>query len=69
MKKISRKQMALVVAAVVSMCFIICLVSTVEAVSAALQAGLEVPYGMVMLTVLTMVCTVVIWKGVREMKD
>jgi membrane protein implicated in regulation of membrane protease activity len=64
-----KKQLCLGLAGLVSICFLISLLSTVTALVAALQAGAELPVGMVFLTALTAMCTVMLWKGVREMEE
>lgn len=56
-----------ILAAVVSVCFVVCLAITVRAVLAASDAGAPLPMGLVMLTLVTGFCAFVIWKGVREM--
>ncbi len=60
----SKKQMCIVLAVVVSLCCLVCLISTVISLIAA--AG-ELPTGMIFLTLVTGCCAVMIWKGVREM--
>lgn len=63
-----KKQLCLLIAALVSICLVVCLISTAVAVFAAVQTGAEVPMGMVMMTLVTALCTVMIWRGVREME-
>ena len=65
--KLTKKQILTILAAAVSVCFVMSLLSTVRAVMGAVQSGAAVPYGMVMLTLVTAVCTFTIWRGVREM--
>jgi hypothetical protein len=38
-------------------------------VAGAAQMDSEIPSGMVMLTLVTLFCTVMIWRGVREMQE
>ena len=63
-----KKQICTLLAALVSVCLVVSLVSTGVGILGAVQSGGEVPTGMVMLTLVTAVCTVMIWKGVREME-
>ncbi len=63
-----KKQLCVIIAALVSLCLVVSLVSTAVSVLGAVQTGGEVPMGMVMLTLVTAVCTFMIWKGVREME-
>lgn len=63
-----KKQLCMIVAAMVSVCLVVSLVSTGIGVLSAMQSGGEIPTGMVMLTLVTGVCTYMIWKGVREME-
>ena len=65
--KRNRKRICMGIAAAVSVCFLVSLISTVEVAAAAVRSGAAVPTGMVMLTIVTLVCAVLIWKGVREM--
>ena len=65
--KLTKKQLCAVIAAAVSICFLICLINTVRVWMAAAAAGAEFPVGMLMLTIVTGLCTVIIWRGVREM--
>ena len=65
--KITKRQLCAVIAAAVSICFLVCLISTVRVAASAMQSGGEFPMGMGMLTLVTAACTVLIWKGVREM--
>ena len=62
--KWTKKQLCMLLAAVVSVCFAVCLIATVRIVLTA-QA---VPSGMGMLTLITALCTFMIWRGVREME-
>lgn len=63
-----KKQICLLIAALVSICLVVCVVSSAVAVVAAVQNGAEIPMGMVMMTLVTALCTVMIWRGVREME-
>lgn len=63
-----KKQVCLLIAALVSICMVVCLVSTGIGVLGAVRSGDDVPLGMVMLSLVTVVCTVMIWRGVREME-
>ena len=57
----------MIIAAAVSVCFLVCLISTVQVVLEAQANGSPVPLGMVMLTLVTLLCAALIWKGVRDM--
>lgn len=63
-----KKQVCALIAALVSVCLIVSVVSTGIGILGAVQSGGEIPTGMVMLTLVTAVCTYMIWKGVREME-
>ena len=65
--KLTKKQILTILAAAVSVCFVVSLLSTVRAVMGAVQSGAAVPYGMVMLTLVTAVCGGIIWSGVMKM--
>lgn len=64
-----KKQVCMLIAALVSVCCVVSLVSTVIAMLGAVQSGGEIPVGMVMLTLVTAACTGMIWRGVREMES
>jgi hypothetical protein len=64
-----KKQVCLMIAGLVSICFLICLISAIHAVVAAVEAGASLPTSAILATLVTAVCTVSIWKGVREMDD
>jgi hypothetical protein len=64
-----KKQICLLIAVLVSLCALVSLGATVMAVAGAAQMDSEIPSGMVMLTLVTLFCTVMIWRGVREMQE
>jgi hypothetical protein len=64
-----KKQICLLIAVLVSLCALVSLGATVMAVAGAVQMDSEIPSGMVMLTLVTLFCTVMIWRGVREMQE
>lgn len=64
-----KKQMYQVLAGAVGVCFIVCLVSTVTAVVELLKNGGAFPLTMIVSTILTGFCTVVIWRSVRTIED
>jgi predicted Co/Zn/Cd cation transporter (cation efflux family) len=64
-----KKQVCQMIAALVSICALISLLSTVAAVAAAVSGGSEIPTGMIFLTLVTICCTIMIWRGVREMQE
>ena len=59
----------MMIAALVSICAAISLVSTVRMALIALEYGADIPMGMVFLTLVTIFCTIMIWKGIREMEE
>lgn len=63
-----KKQVCLMLAALVSICCLICLMATVSGVVAAIRSGAAVPTGMIFLSCVTLLCAGMIWKGVREME-
>ena len=63
-----KKLVCTILAALVSICLAVSLISTGIGVLGAVQSGKEMPTGVVMLTLVTAVCTFMIWKGVREME-
>ncbi len=65
--KFGKKQACLMIAGIVSICCMICLIDTVLAIIGAVQGGGDIPWGMVMLTLLTGYCTVLLWRSVRKM--
>ncbi len=63
----NKKKICMGIAAAVSVCFVVTLIGTAEVVYSAVQSGAAIPTGMIMLTLVTLLCSVLIWKGVREM--
>lgn len=57
------------IAGLVSVCAVLSLVTTVRSSLLALEQGSTFPTPMLMLTLVTVVCTVVIWRGVIHMED
>ena len=53
------------IAALVSICCVVCLVNTIEAI----KAGGEFPFVTLVLTVITGIMTVVVWRSVMKMED
>lgn len=64
-----KRKICVLIAVLVSLCLVVSVVSTGIGVIGAVRSGGEVPTGMVMLTLVTAVCTYMIWKGVREMEE
>jgi len=64
-----KKQMYQMLAGAVGICFIVCLVSTVKALLEVSKAGGTLPFAMIVTTVMTGFCTVVIWKSVRRSEE
>lgn len=63
-----KKQVCTGLAVLVSVCFLVSLISTGIAMLGAVQSGAAAPMGMVMLILVTGFCTVMIWRGIREME-
>lgn len=63
-----KRQVCQMIAALVSICAVISVGSTVAAFVAAYQAGAEYPMGMALMSMVTILCTVMIWRGVRQME-
>lgn len=57
------------IAALVSICTVVSFVNTVEAFTEAVNAGGRYPFGMILLCLALAVCTVTIWRGVRNMDE
>lgn len=64
-----KKQACQMIAGIVSICAILSIISTVQAFLLARETGGAFPFGMAMMAVVTIVCTVVIWRGVRNMDE
>lgn len=64
-----KKQACQMVAGLVSVCAVLSLLSTAKNIMLYLEEGGTFPIGMLMLTLITIVCTVVIWRGVMHMDD
>lgn len=67
--KFGKKQACLMIAGIVSICCIICLISSITGIADALHSGGALPYTSIAVTLVTAVCTVMIWKGVRDMEN
>ena len=63
-----KKQVCMMIAALVSICAVIAIGSTVMAFVSAAKAGAAMPTGMAFLSLVTIFCTVMIWRGVRDME-
>ena len=57
------------IAGVVSICAILCIMSTVKAFMQVHAVGGSFPMGMILLSLMTVVCTILIWNGVRNMDE
>ena len=64
-----KKQMYQTLAGAVGVCFIVCLISTVTAITDMIKNGGSLPLAMILCTLMTGFCTVVIWKSVRNVED
>ena len=63
-----KRQICQVIAVLVSICAVISVGSAVAAFVAAGRAGAEYPMGMAFLALVTIFCTVMIWRGVMQME-
>lgn len=64
----NKKLICTLIAVVVSICCAVSLIGTIRAVLLAIQSGSAIPTGMIMLSLVTLFCAVIIWKGVLEME-
>lgn len=64
-----KKQACQMIAGVVSICAILCIMSTVKAFMQVRAVGGSFPMGMILLSLMTVVCTILIWNGVRNMDE
>lgn len=64
-----KKQACQMIAGLVSICAVVSIISTVQSFLLVHESGGDVPLGMVLLTAMTILCTVLIWRGVRNMED
>ena len=64
----NKKLICTLIAAVVTICALVSLISTLRLGLLSSRAGTPMPFGMVMLTLVTVFCAVMIWKGVRDME-
>lgn len=69
MKKMNKKQVCQMIAGLVAICAIVSGISTVDAFRAAVEIGGDKPISMVIITLVTVVCAVVIWRNVRNMDE
>lgn len=65
----NKKKSTQMIAGLVSICSLISIISTVRAILESRAVGGEFPYSMVIMSVVTVICTVVIWNGTRNMED
>ena len=63
-----KRQVCQMIAALVSICAVISVGSTVAAFVAASRAEAEYPMGIAFLSLVTIFCTVMIWRGVMQME-
>lgn len=64
-----KKQACQMVAALVSICALVSVISTVNAFEEAAKSGGTYPLSMILLCLVLIVCTVTIWRGVRNMDE
>lgn len=69
MKKMNKKQVCQMIAGLVAICAIVSGISTVDAFRTAVETGGDKPISMVIITLVTVVCAVVIWRNVRNMDE
>ena len=61
-----KRQVSLMIAALVSICAVISIVSAIVAIVNAQKAGAAFPMGMLLMALVTVLCTVMIWRSVRD---
>ncbi len=61
-----KRQISLMIAALVSICAVISVVSALIAIVNTQKAGASFPVGMLLMALVTVFCTVMIWRGVRD---
>ena len=57
------------IAGLVGICAIVSGISTFQAFRTALEVGGEKPIGMVLITLVTVLCAVMIWRSVTSMEE
>lgn len=65
----NKKKASQMIAGLVSICSVISIVSSVCAILEARRIGGAFPVSMVLMSLVTVACTLVIWHGVRNMED
>ena len=60
-----KKQWCQCLAGLVSICFVVCLLNTIEA----FKTASSTPVTMLFLTIVTALCTVIIWRSIMKMDD
>lgn len=65
----NKKKSTQMIAGLVSICSLISIISTVRAILESRAAGGAFPYSMMIMSLVTVVCTLVIWNGTRNMED
>lgn len=65
----NKKKSTQMIAGLVSICSLISMISSVRAIFEARANGGAFPLSMVVMTLVTVACTVVIWNGARNMED
>lgn len=65
----NKKKSTQMIAGLVSICSLISIISTVRAILEARNTGGAFPFSMVVMSLVTVACTVVIWNGTRNMED
>lgn len=64
-----KKQACQMIAGLVSICALVSVISTIQAFLVARETGGSFPGGMGMLALVTVICTVMIWRGVMHMDE
>lgn len=64
-----KKQACQMIAGIVSICALISIISTVQAFLEVRASGGAYPVSMILLSLMTVLCTVLIWRGVINMDE
>ena len=65
----SKKKLCTILAVVVTVCALVSLVSAEVTIYASLRDGAPLPWGMLLMPMITIFCAVMVWKGVREVEN
>ncbi len=65
----NKKKLCTILAVVVTVCALVSLVSAGISIYAAIKDGAPLPWGMLLMPVITIFCGVMVWKGVRKVEN